>query len=98
MRLSRWHIIPQLHGLLQIRWGPVIDWAANVYIEDSTFVGGSNGISECDDGAEWCFATTFLVTAVQDSGARTAMVKTLLRTECAHGDLRQPISFPGSHL
>ena len=32
--------------------------------------------------AEWCFATTFLVTADRIQAARTAMVKTLLRTGC----------------
>ena len=41
---------------------------ANVYIEDSTFVGGSNGISDCDDGCRMVIRYNTFGYGGQDSG------------------------------
>ena len=41
---------------------------ANVYIEDSTFVGGSNGISDCDDGCRMVLRHNIFGYGGRDSG------------------------------
>ena len=41
---------------------------ANVYIEDSTFVGGSNGICDCDDGCRMVIRHNVFGYGGQDSG------------------------------
>ena len=41
---------------------------ANVYIEDSTFVGGSNGITDCDDGCRMVLRHNIFGYGGQDSG------------------------------